>query len=256
MSVQVVVLGSGSGGNSVVVHDGINGIMVDAGFSRGELLSRMDQAGVDSGIIRAICVTHAHSDHVLALADLVEYLDVPAYISAGTYKVMNCSDLVSEHIRMFTGGDSFECFPFLVNSFDVSHDIGAPVGFVVNFNGRRIAVATDLGVVDVEVATAMKGADAVLLESNHDATMLASSSRHQTLKDRISGDNGHLSNQQCAEALKKIVTSDTSQVVLCHLSRDCNTPELAMKSAKIALPRYSQVRISTASQNEVGYWEI
>jgi phosphoribosyl 1,2-cyclic phosphodiesterase len=250
MSVNVVVLGSGSGGNSVIVHDGINGVMVDVGFSYGEMISRMNQAGVDPGMIRLICVTHAHVDHVRRVVELAENLDVPVYISAGTYKIASWLHPLSERVRLFVGGNSFESFSFLIQSFDVSHDIGAPVGFTINFNGRRIAVAMDLGIVDDAVVAGMQNADVMLLESNHDLRMLADSLRTEELKDRIRGEKGHLSNEQCSNALKQMVGPGTSQVVLCHLSDKCNTPELAMISAKTVLKKHPDVKIAVASHLE------
>ena len=251
MCIEVTILASGSQGNAIVIHDRKQGLIIDAGLSLTEMSRRLDLAGIDPDIIKAICITHVHFDHVSGLEALINEMNIPAYITDGSYKEAKFLHVSDDNLRLFTSGESFELDPFSIQSVKVSHDIGTPVGYIIHFNGYKIGIATDLGIADENTINAMKGCNAVLLESNYDATMLRNSERPQMLKDRISSDKGHLSNAQCAEALQKVVTDQTSDVVLCHLSRDCNTPELALKSANFALQNHNDIKIITANQDHI-----
>jgi phosphoribosyl 1,2-cyclic phosphodiesterase len=251
MTTAITVLASGSKGNAILIHDKNNGILIDAGLSLKELLQKIDNAGINPGIIKAICITHAHTDHTTGVAPLAKQLTIPVYITQGTYKTAPWLDIPENQVRLFKAGESFAHAPFLIQSIEVSHDIGTPVGYIIEFNGHQIGIATDLGITDSKLIHALKGCKAIILESNYDETMLMDSKRPQFLKDRISGDKGHLSNRQCAEALQQIVTAETSDVILCHLSQDCNKPVIALKTAKGALKNHQQINLITASQDKI-----
>lgn len=250
MTLEITILASGSKGNAMLIHSNNEGILIDNGLGYKEISRRLENEGLEAGIIKAICITHAHSDHMLGVSELSNILDIPVYITQGTYEIAHWLDIGENKARIFNEGDSFEHNPFSIQSFKVSHDIGAPVGYVIQCRDLKIGIATDLGMVDDDIISALKGCNTIILESNHDKSMLLNSNRPQFLKDRISGVEGHLSNTQCAEALKEIVTSETSHVILCHLSQDCNTPELALLTAGKALENHKDVNIIAASQDD------
>jgi phosphoribosyl 1,2-cyclic phosphodiesterase len=250
MMTTITVLASGSKGNAILIHDTNDGILIDAGLSLKELLHRLEVADLDPSIIKAVCITHAHTDHTTGVTALAEHLNIPIYITQGTYTTAPWLNIPEDKVRLFKAGESFDLTPFFIQSVKVSHDIGTPVGYLIQFNGHQIAIATDLGTTDHNLINTLKGCNAIILESNYDETMLRNSLRPQFLKDRISGDKGHLSNSQCAEALQQLVTAETSDVILCHLSQACNKPEIALKATKGVLEKHKQINLITAFQDK------
>ncbi len=219
-------LGSGSAGNaSVVAFDG-QALLIDCGLPKERVL-----AGLHGLRLAGVVITHVHSDHLVPHA---ETLGAPVFIEEANWRAAR------NRKQLRKRAEHFYEMPFRVGPFRV-HPIPLPhpgeeswhsYGFVIEAGGARFAYATDLGHVPDAFVDAIRDADAVFLESNHDVAMERTSSRPASLKEWVLSDHGHLSNDQCATALMNAKRAQT--VVLGHLSRECNTPELALKSAKKA----------------------
>ena len=256
----ITILGSGSEGNSIVLQSGNDSIMIDAGFIKDELLRRLTEAEVHLDSIRAIFLTHGHSDHVCGVADFARHIGVPVHMTenlfvAGTQGAARQKpwlNLSINEVSIFSAWDRIPVGAFQIVPVPVSHDSTSTVGLVLSSGDLKLSIATDLGGMSIGAMGAMQGADIIMLESNHDNDMLWNSQRHFLLKKRISGPTGHLSNEKCAEMLYELMTEKTSDVVLLHLSRECNTPELAAEAVRSKNPRLGvgRCRLHIASQNE------
>ncbi len=251
MTTQITVLASGSKGNAILIHDEIGGVLIDAGLRYNEMLKRLKDARIKPEIIKAVCVTHAHSDHVAELERIVHKFNIAVYISEPACQWIIDYKIPRKQLNTFNAGDCFFVGSYNIQPFSVSHDADGTTGFTITSKHSRVGIATDLGIADDSVIGALKGCNTIMLESNYDESLLRQSSRPQVLKNRISGDKGHLSNKQCAEALQKIVTPDTTNIVLCHLSQRCNKPELALETARNALPEDIGVKVYSACQDEI-----
>jgi phosphoribosyl 1,2-cyclic phosphodiesterase len=233
-------LGSGSGGNATVIaHEG-RAILIDAGLGKRRILR-----GLDGLTLEGVLITHRHSDH---LGRDAQKLGAPLWIEKHNWKAARRLGWIDDNVRHFTEAP-FELGPFRITAFPLPHpgdERWNSYGFRVECGGRRLSYATDLGSVTAEVVGALSGADVVFLESNHDEDLEASSGRPPGHIDWVLSDSGHLSNAQCAEALAHAASAHT--VILGHLSRDCNTPELALDSARRSLPPSTRLLAACQSQ--------
>ncbi len=243
------MLGSGSSGNATVVASQKARVLIDAGFSCREIFRRMDQIGVESSKLDGVIVTHEHSDHVKGLAVLVKKLNIPVYTSQGTWQALKKN--VGSHIKQvhtFSAGGDFEIEDIGFESFSVLHDAADPVGFCLYNSGSKIGVATDLGKTTHLVRESLKGAQCLILESNHDPGMLYRGPYPWWLKQRIKGIFGHLSNEDSASLLTDLLHSDLRHVVLAHVSQTNNLNEMAHLNAMNVLQkndcRHIQVQVA------------
>jgi phosphoribosyl 1,2-cyclic phosphodiesterase len=246
VSVSFTILGSGSAGNCAYVETGEARILVDAGFSTRQIRLRLASIGRTPENLSAILLTHEHSDHISGLLGLAEKLHIPVFCNRGTQDgtiwafkekwskktnlMLENSDTFRSKIdwRVFETGASFDVGDVSVETFSIPHDSQDPVGFVLHTPGGNFGFATDLGHVTKLVLERIRTANVLVLESNHDVKMLQDCP-HRTwaLKQRILGRHGHLSNVTAAEAVMQIMSANLRQLYLAHLSRECNTPELA-----------------------------
>lgn len=233
---KLVPLYSGSSGNSTFIGTGGRGILVDVGKSCKMTLAALAASGVDEKGVEAIFITHEHIDHIRGLDVLSRKLDVPLYCSAGTAEYLRRTGAVKDFIELHIIDDAVEVAGLRVSPFRASHDSADCLGFRIEFeNGKTAAVATDLGFVSEEVLSSITGCSVVMLESNYDRHMLDVGSYPYYLKQRIKGDRGHLSNDDCAETLRLLARAGGKRFVLAHLSRENNMPELARVTANAAL---------------------
>jgi len=238
--VHLLNLASGSGGNATVVAHGGRAILIDAGISR-----RRTLAGLEGLALEGILITHVHGDH---LGPAARKLGAPVWIDGENARAARRMGRLEGDAEVFDGG-TFRVGPFLVSAIPLPHPGGERWrnwGFRVECGRRRLAYATDLGHVPPGVLEELSGAHAVFLESNHDPDLERASGRPPDLVDWVLSDHGHLSNEQCAEALGRLGRPHT--VVLGHLSEDCNRPALARRTAAKALG--SSVRLVVALQRE------
>lgn len=240
------VLASGSKGNCLYVEGPEGSLIVDAGLSAKETLRRLDAAGADPERIRAVLITHEHSDHLRGVRALSRRLKVPVF---GTNKTLLHADMPDDVATVtIEGGQRFQFAGFDVLPFSIPHDAREPVGFLIERDSFRFGIATDLGYATNLVKERLKGCSALILESNHDEGMLMDGPYPWFLKQRIRGRRGHLSNASSAKMLQTIMHSGLQRVVLAHLSEENNTPDLALTVAREALEdRNSDVPVEIAS---------
>ncbi len=228
---------SSSSGNCTYIGSSKGGVLVDAGVSAKQITLKLDCIGVSPADIGAIFVTHEHSDHVRGLRVFASKNNIPVYATHGTIKALEASGVANGSFDIFPVDDcGLECNGQLIVPFKTSHDTLQSCGYVVTTaDDRKIAVATDTGIVTEEMRAAVRGCDLVLAESNHDVGMLRNGSYPYMLKRRILSDVGHLSNIDCSKFIAELVQNGTTRVILGHLSKENNIPELAYQTSKAAL---------------------
>jgi phosphoribosyl 1,2-cyclic phosphodiesterase len=236
MSLRICVLASGSSGNSTYVASSETQILIDAGLSAKELGRRLSLIGADPSRIRAICITHEHEDHVSAIGVLQRKQGVQLYANSGTIEGIEAREKIAGlRWNVFSTGQAFEIDNLTLEPFSVPHDSYDPVGFVISSGTDRIAIVTDIGMHTVLVREKLKGCSVVVIEANHDESLLKESKRPWSLKQRIAGIQGHLANKQAAELIAGIASPQLKTVFLAHLSAECNKPELAVDTMRKAL---------------------
>lgn len=227
------ILGSGSKGNCALVEGPEGLIMIDNGFSRREVLKRMHELDLDEHDVRALILTHEHTDHVSGISVWCRAFDVELYASVGTPETRRYLDELP--FCEFLPGLRFEVAGISVRTFATSHDVVNPVGFRFDCDGDSIGYATDTGELSEDALDALDDVRMLALESNHDVPMLRCGPYPRYLQDRILSDRGHLSNAQAAEAAARVVGPHTEQLVAMHISQENNRPSLAVRSFAAAL---------------------
>jgi len=237
MTLRVVPLGSGSGGNATLVELGGARVLVDAGLSARTLARRLVALGVEPGSLDGVLLSHEHGDHARGAEGFSKRFGVPVHAASETLRALDLSHVHLAAWAPFVPGEPFEVRGIRVDPFPVPHDAARPVGFVLARDGRRVGVATDLGHATTLVIERLRGCDVLVIESNYDPTMLRDGPYPWALKQRVGGRTGHLSNVEAAELLSDVVDDRLKAVVLAHLSEHNNTPALARRTAAAALAR-------------------
>ncbi len=248
MSVKFTILGSGSAGNCAYLETAETRVLVDAGFSPRQIRLRLAEIGRTPENLTAILITHEHSDHISGLLGLADKLQIPVYCNRDTQDAtiwalksrlaakkktgsdVENADYLKAKIdwRLFQTGDRFELNDLLIETFSIPHDASDPVGFLLRTPRGNIGFATDLGHTTKLVLERIRAANVLVLESNHDVKMLQECPRRSwSLKQRILGRHGHLSNVAAAETAAQIMSAGLRQIYLAHLSGECNKPEIA-----------------------------
>ena len=237
MTVRVWLLGSGSGGNAVLIEAADGRILVDAGFGVRTLAARLRTIGVAPESIEACVVTHEHTDHVKGAAAAARKWGWALHATRGT--VAHARELAGTPVRAFDAGASLAFSTLDVATARTPHDAAEPIGVVVTAraSGARVAVCTDIGHVSAGVRALCRDADILVLESNHDEEMLRTGPYPAVVQARIAGDRGHLANRHAAALLRDSMTRGVRHVVLAHISRQCNAPELARATTERELQR-------------------
>ncbi|TFH15004.1 MAG: MBL fold metallo-hydrolase [Lentisphaerales bacterium] len=256
---RLCILASGSAGNCMYIASRNSALLIDAGLSARETLRRMDLVGIDSSSVNAICLTHEHSDHISGLPALCRKLDVSVYANSGTVDAVERA-LGPDRVRwqVFTTGSQFSIGDMTVEPFSVPHDSYDPVGFAIQSENTRIGVATDLGMPTSLIRHHLKGCNALVLEANHSERMLKNAKRPWSLKQRIMGRQGHLSNTSTAQLVADLAQDTLSHVYLAHLSSDCNTPDKAVQTvvAELNARSFNNIMVIPALQGEPSQiWE-
>lgn len=209
-------------------------MLVDAGLSRRETFARLTAMGKDPKSLSAILVTHEHSDHVTGLVSIAKFLNIPVYLSNLTAPAISWGEYQPK-VELFQAGTSFCVGDIDVDSFTIPHDAEDPVGFCFRAQGLKIAVATDLGYMTDSIRFHLLRTDLLLLESNHDLEMLKVGPYPWSVKQRVMGRKGHLSNDVACDFIKRDLDSTVSTLVLGHLSENNNHPEIVRLVASQAL---------------------
>ena len=230
---------SSSGGNSVYIGCGEDGILIDVGMSAKQTDIALHNIGVDPETIKAIFITHEHSDHVKGLRVFASKHKIKIYATKGTAFYLDNYELTEAKGGLsceVIDDKGFEAGSIFVKPFRTSHDARESCGYTVETpDGRKISLATDLGYITDTVHNAISGSDLVMLESNHDIRMLENGPYPYQLKERILSNKGHLSNDACAEEAVKLIENGTTRLFLGHLSKENNFPELAYQTTYAAL---------------------
>ena len=220
---EIHVLASGSDGNCTVIQFDDEAVMIDAGVSYCKINRYMAQEGVDPGSIKALLLTHEHSEHTVGAGPTARKLDIPVYCNMNTYRASKLGKV--EHCETRTS----ECFSvggIRITPLPTSHDAAEPNAFVAEMDGKKVLLATDTGKLTPRLEEALAEADVAVIESNYNRKMLADGPYPVFLKRHIDSDRGHLSNEACAAALRRTM-GGSRQVFLAHLSKTNNTPDVA-----------------------------
>lgn len=227
---------SGSKANCTYISTAKGAFLVDAGASCKAIMNALEEINEDAQKIKAILVTHEHSDHIRGLKALSKKLSVPVMASEATLNTLQNIGAVSDDTKLLAIDKSIETELGTLNRFDTMHDCDGSSGYSIELNeGVKISVCTDLGVVTPAVRENLYGSNLVLIESNHDLRMLQSGPYPPELKLRIAGERGHLSNSACASELSQLLKSGTTRFVLGHISENNNLPALALRTSQAAL---------------------
>lgn len=245
-------LGSGSEGNALAVQVGQTCVLMDCGFNLTETVSRLARLGLQPEALSGIVVTHEHGDHIAGVARLARKYRLPVWLTHGTLRAQkNLADLpgvneINPHVS-FSIGD-VEVQPYLV-----PHDAAEPVQYAFSDGARRLGVLTDVGSSTPFIEQTLSGCSALVLECNHDATMLATGDYPYSLKQRVGGRFGHLNNEEAGKLLARLDNSRLQHIVAAHLSRKNNAPELAVRALSAALS-CSEEWVGVATQAQGFAW--
>jgi phosphoribosyl 1,2-cyclic phosphodiesterase len=226
-------LASGSSGNSYLLRTPGATLLFDAGLRLNALRTHLAAEGIDPSAITALLISHEHRDHCAGAQDLATKYRIPVCANSEVLQAAGLSGLPSAEVMDV--GKPMKFGDVEVTSFPVPHDAVRPVGFVARVQERTITIATDLGSVTDEVIEAVEQADLLVLEANHDTEMLQRGRYPYHLRRRVAGPSGHLSNTQTANALVRHLSRHDVDVWLAHLSKENNTPALALRTVQRAL---------------------
>jgi phosphoribosyl 1,2-cyclic phosphodiesterase len=219
---------SSSRGNATFIGNEKCGILIDSGVSYKRLGIAMNRCGISLSSVKAVFITHEHSDHVKGLAMLTKKHDLSVYGQGITLRNLIDNNSISQYASISEINSPVNIYGMNIIAFDTPHDTEQSCGYRINFeNGRSCAICTDLGCVTRVVSDALTGTDTVLIEANYDDGMILTGPYPPFVKQRICSERGHLSNLDSAKQICRLVSSGTRQIILGHLSQENNTPHLA-----------------------------
>lgn len=221
------VLASGSSGNCTVIECDGEAVMIDAGISCRRILKQMEQEGVDRDSIKAILLTHEHTDHICGAGATARKLGVPVMCNWETFFQLDLGAV--DYVPIDPAG-SFDVGPFHITPLPTVHNAVNPCAYYTQVDDRSILLATDTGTVTFQIEAAMKEADVAIVEANYDAGMLRDGPYPEQLKRLIGSDHGHLCNTDIAAAIRRTMTDRGRQIFLAHLSETNNIPDLARET--------------------------
>lgn len=234
---RVITFASGSGGNCALVSLGAAHFLLDAGISFKRIREQLSLSGLAPEELTAVLITHDHSDHIGGLATLVKRCAVPVCAPRAVAGALRRGVAgIERNLTVVPVGEDVAVFPDVtLRAFRTPHDTEESVGWRISGKGETFALATDMGCVTEEIRDGLLGADAVVIEANHDVDMLKTGPYPFHLKKRILSDHGHLSNDDCAALAALLAQHGTKYIVLGHLSRENNTPARAFGTVRAAL---------------------
>ena len=258
---ELCSIASGSSGNCIYVGTDATHLLVDVGISGKKTEIGLNSIGKTLHGIDGILITHEHSDHICGLGVLSRRYRIPIYATMKTIEAIQTISSVgkidNELFVPIRADESFWIKDILVDPMHTSHDAADPVAYRFKYGNKKAAIATDLGTYNEYTVECLKGMDYLFLEANHDVNMLQVGPYPYSLKQRILGDRGHLSNELSGKLLKKLMHKKLQGVVLGHLSKDNNIPELAYETVRVELALGSEIfnecncPITVAKRDEV-----
>ena len=247
---EILTLASGSEGNATLVRGGGTAILIDAGLTAKQLTARLLAGGLAPEELSGILLTHEHADHTSALRVLLARTDLPVYCNPLTARALRDGGIDHGNWQLFANGAEFAIGALAIRAFSVPHDAADPVGYRISFEGRCLGLLTDLGYATRLVFDALRGVRALLIEANHDEELLRNDRRRPwSVKQRILSRHGHLSNAAAARVLGEL-DAPLEYIILGHLSRDCNAPELALGA--VSVNGFPHAQLHCARQDEPG----
>jgi phosphoribosyl 1,2-cyclic phosphodiesterase len=249
-------LGSGSEGNALVVQTDATCVLMDCGFTLVETAARLARLGLSAGNISGIVVTHEHGDHISGVARLARRHSIPVWLTHGTRQTCGHALADLPQLTEINPHHAFAIGALQIQPYAVPHDAAEPVQYVFGDGAKRLGVLTDAGHATPHIEATLSGCDALVLECNHDADMLANSGYPFILKQRIAGRFGHLDNAAAAALLARLNNSRLQHIVAAHLSKKNNTPTLAVGALSSALNCAADWITVAAQQGGFGWREI
>lgn len=243
---------SSSSGNSFFVQSDSTKIIIDAGVSLKKITTALEEININGEDINAILVTHDHIDHTKSIATLSNKYNIPVYANKKTWEAIPeiASKIPECNKKLFTISETFSVGDIKILPFHTPHDAADPCGFNLYNSNKKISIATDIGYVSEELLNHLKESSCILLESNYDPEILKCSRYPYMLKQRISGDKGHLSNISAAKTLSELYKSGLEKALLIHLSKENNFPELAYETIKNETLNCTNLSIDVAPRDK------
>ena len=243
---------SGSSGNCTFISSKNTKILVDAGVSCLKISKALAELDVSLDEIDAILITHEHIDHIKGIATIANKYHVPIYASEKTWEMMDSLKVPDVYQLTFEPNNLFNIGDFSIFPFSIPHDAVDPCGFSLSCENKKVTIATDMGYIDNAILEQMEKSDVLLLESNYDVETLKCSPYPFFLKQRISGKNGHLSNDVASKAICHLCQKGVNNIVLGHLSKENNFPELAYQTVLNELQqRDLSCNLSVANRDKI-----
>lgn len=240
---KFISFGSGSSGNCYYLYTDTDGILIDTGIGIRTLKKYFSDYGLSLAGVKNILVTHDHADHVKSVGKLSSEYNIPVYATEKVHEGIKRNYCVRkkinpDNVRFLQKGEPLQLGEFHITPFGVPHDSADNVGYKIEHGGITFCLMTDAGHVTEEMGQFIKVANYLVIEANHDEEMLRNGPYPEYLKERVGGDNGHLCNRCCAEAIAENASESLHSVWLCHLSQENNHPELARKTIEMILGQY------------------
>lgn len=255
---KICILASGSRGNCTYIETKGKKILIDVGISFKQINLKLKQIDVDINDITSVFITHEHLDHVLGLRTFSNNINCDFYLTQGTFDNLknNVHETLSKKsFKIIKGFDEIEFEDLLVKAIPIHHDAKEPLGFKIINNTKTLVFITDTGYMDASFFHLINDANCYIIESNYDPAILQDSNRPRKTKNRISGDLGHMSNEDCAINLCSLIGENTKYVIHAHISLECNSEELIVETFRRIFFDYkkdiSHVKFSCAKQYEI-----
>ena len=254
-------IASGSSGNCTYVGSECTHLLVDVGISGKRAESGLNSLGLSGRDVDGILITHEHADHVAGLGVFARKFDIPIYGTKGTLDAIRSmkqiGDIAPDLFCEIRADEKFIIKDLTVNPMKISHDAAQPVAYRISYGNKKVGICTDLGVYNDYTVDCLRGMDAVLIEANHDVNMLQVGPYPYYLKQRILSDRGHLSNENSGKLLSRILHDGLKEIILGHLSKENNLPELAYEAVRLEINlgdnpyKASDFKLSVAKRDDV-----
>ncbi len=247
---------SGSSGNASVVTCGDTIILIDCGMSGKKLEAALAELDISCSDISAILLTHEHIDHTRGVGIVSRRYDIPIYATRGTHSNAEIGNIAEKNIKVIQAENEFEIGSVGICPFAISHDAAEPVGFSFFADGKKLTIATDSGEITDTMKKHILGSSEIILESNHDVDLLMYGTYPLSLKRRILSSRGHLSNADASKAAVELLNGGTEKIMLGHLSKENNTPDIAYETSRLALSESGakigkDILLSVANRHEI-----